>query len=123
MKRIVFYNSFFGERPSVESVSPELRGMFSFGPANVDHADAVVFHLPDLTLRAPSLADAMALAKRPGQIWVAWSMESAINVPLLDDPAFRARIDLFMSYRREGALWAPYLPARRWWRGRGSRGA
>ena len=116
MKRIVFYNSFFGERPSLANVPPDLREMFSFSPANLGQADAVVFHLPDLTLRAPSLTDMMALAKRPGQIWVAWSMESAINAPLLDDPAFRARIDLFMTYRRDSAIWSPYLPERRWWR-------
>jgi hypothetical protein len=116
MKRIVFYNSFFGERPSVENVPPDLRGMFLFGPPHVAQADAVVFHLPDLTLRPPWLADMMALAKRPGQIWVAWSMESAINAPLLDDPAVRARIDLFMTYRRDAAIWSPYLPERRWWR-------
>jgi alpha-1,3-fucosyltransferase 10 len=90
--------------------------MFSFGPANADQADALVFHLPDLLLGAPWRADMMALAKRPGQIWVAWSMESAINAPLLDDPALRATIDLFMTYRRDSAIWSPYVPARRLWR-------
>jgi alpha-1,3-fucosyltransferase 10 len=66
-------------------------------------ADAIVFHLPTL---AP--AD-LPTGRRPGQRWVAWSMESEVNYPALVDPAFRARIDLEMSYRRSADVWTPYL--------------
>jgi len=66
-------------------------------------ADAIVFHLPTL---AP--AD-LPTGRRPGQRWVAWSMESDVNYPALVDPALRARFDLEMSYRRAADVWTPYL--------------
>src|SRR5688572_22191758 len=56
-----------------------------------DEADAVVFHIP--TLRG------MPPRKRPGQLWVAWSMECEANYPRLRHPPFMSRFDLTMTYR------------------------
>jgi hypothetical protein len=68
------------------------------------HADVVVFHIPTLDL--PDV-----LPKRPGQRWVAWSMESTANCPRLDDPGFMAAFDWTMTYRRDADVWVPYLNA------------
>jgi len=67
-------------------------------------ADAIVFHLPTLDL------DSMPRGRRPGQRWVAWSHESEVNYPIMDDAAFMAQFDLTMSHRRSADVWAPYLP-------------
>lgn len=67
-------------------------------------ADAIVFHLP--TLDPASLP----VDRRPGQRWVAWSMESEVFCPVLADAAFMSPFDLTMSYRRDADVWVPYLP-------------
>jgi len=66
-------------------------------------AHAVVFHVP--TLNEP-IED---LPKRPGQRWVAWSMESDANYPQLADPEFMRNFELTMTYRRDADVWVPYL--------------
>ncbi|MBK6803493.1 MAG: hypothetical protein IPG84_00810 [Betaproteobacteria bacterium] len=71
-------------------------------------ADAIVFHVP--TLASSDLPE----GRRPGQRWVAWSMESEVNYPQLADPAFVARFDLAMTYRRDADVWVPYLPRPEW---------
>jgi hypothetical protein len=71
--------------------------------SRIADADAVIFHIP-------SLRDPIAeLPKRPGQRWVAWSMESDANYPVLTDPAFMRNFDLTMTYRRDADIWVPYL--------------
>jgi alpha-1,3-fucosyltransferase 10 len=67
-------------------------------------AEAIVFHLP--TLEPASLP----VGRRPGQRWVAWSMESEVCCPVLADAAFMSPFDLTMSYRRDADVWVPYLP-------------
>jgi len=67
-------------------------------------ADAIVFHLPTLDLAT------LPSGRRPGQRWVAWSHESEINYPMMDDAAFMARFDLTMTHQRRADVWAPYLP-------------
>jgi hypothetical protein len=60
--------------------------------ARLSEADAVVFHVPTLTgLRQ--------VPKRPGQLWIAWSMESELNFPQLQNPRFLGHFDLTMTYR------------------------
>ncbi len=71
----------------------------------ITEADAVIFHIP--TLRDPI----DELWKRPGQRWVAWSMESDANYPLLADPGFMSNFELTMTYRRDADVWVPYLDA------------
>ncbi len=69
----------------------------------LDEADAVVFHVPTLRFyHRPR--------KRPGQLWVAWSLESDVNYPNLSDPAFMARFDLTMTYRRDADVIWGYQP-------------
>ncbi|MEO8485856.1 MAG: glycosyltransferase family 10 [Betaproteobacteria bacterium] len=67
-------------------------------------ADAIAFHIPTLDEAA------MPHGRHPGQRFVAWSMESVVNYPCLDDPAYMARFDLSMTYRRSSDIWVPYIP-------------
>ncbi len=77
---------------------------FSFDPVDQRRADALVVHLPT--------CDAVAVGAMPkpaGQLWVAWSLESRPNCPLLDQPEFMDRFDLTMTYERTSDVWHPYL--------------
>src|SRR5262249_39664375 len=47
--------------------------------------------------------------KRPGQLWVAWSMECEHNYPRLCDPAYMRHFDLTMTYRLSADVSMPYL--------------
>jgi hypothetical protein len=75
------------------------------GPGSHREADAVVLHVPDLLHRGfPDI-------KKPGQLWVAWSMESRVHFPLVDRARDVDRVfDLWMTYRRESDIWCPYAP-------------
>jgi Glycosyltransferase family 10 (fucosyltransferase) C-term/Fucosyltransferase, N-terminal len=65
-------------------------------------AAAVVFHLPTLNhLSFPPRLE--------GQKWVAWSMESRANYPLLGDGDFMGQFDITMTYEREATVWCPYF--------------
>jgi hypothetical protein len=65
-------------------------------------ATAVIFHLPTLTeLTFPP--------KLTGQQWVAWSMESRVNYPVLADREFMGRFDVTMTYERGATVWCPYF--------------
>jgi alpha-1,3-fucosyltransferase 10 len=72
--------------------------------ARWEEADAVVFHLPELRVsRFPP-------RKRPGQVWVAWCMESEAHYPMFARRAqLGAVFDLWMTYRRDSDVWCPYL--------------
>jgi len=71
--------------------------------SRIADADAVIFHIP-------TLRDAIdALPKAPGQRWIAWSMESDVNYPVLADPRFMRNFELTMTYRRDADVWVPYL--------------
>ena len=67
-------------------------------------ADAIAFHLPTLDL------ESLPSGRRPGQRWVAWSHESEVNYPIMDDAAFMAQFDLTMTHQRRADVWVPYLP-------------
>jgi hypothetical protein len=73
----------------------------------LDRAAAVVFHVPEL--RWWTLP-----RKRPGQLWVAWSMESSANYPRLAAPRFLARFDLTMTYRLDSDVPCGYADYREW---------
>ncbi|MBP7864577.1 MAG: alpha-1,3-fucosyltransferase [Acidobacteria bacterium] len=77
---------------------------FTTDRARFAEAAAVVFHVPGLPPGA-----LRRLSKPPGQVWVAWSFESAQAYPCLDDPRFMRRFDLRMTYRREAEIFMPYL--------------
>ena len=107
---IVIYTKYFGARPPLANLPRSIRGLFTHRRAWLAHARAVVFHVPDLALARGALVDFMKLDKPRGQRWVAWSMESAVNYPLMDSPAFTRRIDLWMTFRRSSEVWTPYIP-------------
>ena len=115
MAKVLFYNSFFGQQPDLSHVKPELRTNFCFERDEILTADAVVFHVPDLAVGRPPIPDFLALKKKAGQIWIAWSMESSVNYPVMNARAFRKRIDLTMNFRRDADIWAPYVPWRSEW--------
>ncbi len=75
---------------------------FAFGPERLAEATAVVFHLP-------TLGEVDLLRKAPSQLWVAWSLESRVTCPRLDDPEFMGRFDLTMTYERDSDVWFPYF--------------
>ncbi|RWL45876.1 MAG: alpha-1,3-fucosyltransferase [Mesorhizobium sp.] len=71
-------------------------------------ADAVVFHLPNFR-------EAGDAYKYPGQLWVAWSMESVVNYPVMADAAVTRHFDVAMTYETGADVWRPYLPQASWW--------
>ena len=100
--RVLFLNSMWGSYPRHDARACAVPCVFSTDARDLDVADAVVVHLPT----APPLS---TLRKRPGQIWVAFSMESEVTVPLMADPRAMAPFDLEVSYRRSADLWRPYF--------------
>jgi hypothetical protein len=107
---ILFYNKFFGSTPSLVDLVLEDRDLFSWNRSLFAKAAAVVFHIPDLIISTPNLRDFFRLEKSHGQMWIAWSKESAVNYPVLNSPAFLSRFDLVMTYARTADIWCPYFP-------------
>jgi len=74
-------------------------------------ADCVVVHLPSIL--STNLADQLARLRSTAparQIWVAESLESAVNFPQMDDPKFMALFNIEVSYRQSADIWTPYIP-------------
>lgn len=103
---ILFYNSFFGSAPRFVDCGADIT--FTIDRRRLAQADAVVFHLPG----AREIGDAR---KFPGQVWVAWSMESTVNTPLLDRPDLMRHFDLTMTFSRQSDIWYGYVPPRSEW--------
>jgi hypothetical protein len=99
--RIVFAGDCFGQPLDLEHRRGVPGVCLSGNPAEIGGADAVVFHIPTLPPRLPR--------KGPGQIWVAWSMESPAHYPQLADPVFMRPFDLTMTYRRDADIPLTYL--------------
>lgn len=100
---ILFYQSMWGMELGVP---PDLPAGFEITTARerLGEADVVVFHIPELGFFGTP-------RKKPGQLWVAWSIESEENYPRLRNSRFMKRFDLTMTYRRDSdVLWgyAPY---------------
>ncbi|MCI5073604.1 glycosyltransferase family 10 fucosyltransferase [Oricola sp.] len=100
---ILFYNDFFGRPPDTRSLARCDGCIFTTDRRAYSKAAAVVFHVP-------SMRKLPRLRKRRGQLWVAWSMESDVNYPLLRDRDFMGAFDLTMTYRRSSDVWCSYLP-------------
>ena len=77
----------------------------TFDRKRFDEADAVVFHLPDLS-RYMGSED---IIKKDGQVWVGWSLECEENYPFLKDSAFRGMFDLWMGYHLSDDILYPYF--------------
>jgi hypothetical protein len=97
--KILYYTSYF---------KLTLREAIGFSPTVADDlcdvtmdrqrlmdADVVLFHIPNVS-ELP--------IKRPGQIWVAMSMESDANYPVQCDPEFMRNFDIRMNFRREAEI-------------------
>lgn len=71
----------------------------------------VIFHLPGLS--SQDCLEIFELHKRkpPSQIWVIYSLESAVNNPLMDNPDFMRLFDYEISYRQTAHIWEPYFTA------------
>jgi hypothetical protein len=65
-------------------------------------AHVVVFHIPT----NPDLEE---VVKYPGQLWVAFSLESDVNYPSLSNLEFMRPFDLTMTYRLDSDIPVPYL--------------
>jgi len=100
---ILLYNSCFGTYPDFDGFNCKTPCRFVTDRSCLRTADAVVFHL----LGRDEIGDAI---KYPGQLWVAWSMESRANTPGADDPALMRNFDLHMNFSRAADVWCPYIP-------------
>ena len=99
---ILFFTKFFNEQPCLPEIGAGLECDFTDDRAQMASADAVVFHLPNLdTLEG--------ITKAPGQLWVAWSMETSNAYPIMRDPDAMSRFDLRMTYQQDADVWTPYL--------------
>ena len=106
---VLFYTSFFGRMPPAASAPSPPVCRTTCDRAQIGEADIVLFHLPD----AWEMGDAV---RQPGQIWVAYMMESPAHYPLWRDPDFMNRFDLVMSHERSADIWTPYLHSADAWR-------
>lgn len=107
---ILFRTGFFGKPVPLDELNPAERAHFTSEASQLRQVDAVVFHIPDW--RPSQLLDT---PKYPGQKWVAWSMESAVNYPRLADPGFMRHFDYRMTYEQDADIWSPYLPLPEHW--------
>ena len=76
----------------------------SADPSRLADAHVVIFHVPTL----PPLQH---IAKQPGQMWIALSMESDINYPLLANLEFMRHFDLTMTYHLHSDIPCVYCGA------------
>lgn len=106
---ILFYTRFFDKPVDIAAIPKcSVPVEWTNDRRRLPQAAAVVFHLPN----SREIADAR---KYPGQLWVAWSMESVENYPALVDPAFMRHFDITMTYQAGSDVWTPYLPQAGWW--------
>jgi hypothetical protein len=70
-------------------------------PRGLADAHVVIFHIPTI----PPLEQ---IPKQPGQIWVAFCMESDVNYPHLSNLEFMKHFDLTMTYRLTSDIPALY---------------
>ena len=108
---ILFRTPYFRGPVPLHGVPVTLRHHFTTDMSRVAEADAVVFHAPDW--QRLQLED---MPKYPGQLWVLWSMESAVNYPRLADERFLRHFDLRVTYERGADIWSSYLPDAATWR-------
>ena len=100
--RILVYQGMWNDLPVTEADNCGCE--IFYDRSRWEEADAVVFHLPQLTIsRFPP-------RKLPGQFWVAWCMESEAHYPMLARRSeLGAVFDVWMSYQRDSDIWCPYF--------------
>jgi alpha-1,3-fucosyltransferase 10 len=99
------------DRKSVP-VPKNLPAAFTFDQSRLREAGAVVFHIPEWSWSRSTFEDT---PKFPGQLWIAYSMESKVNYLQLADQDFMRHFDLRMTYEQDADIWVPYLPRRSTW--------
>jgi hypothetical protein len=102
---ILLYDRMWDRWPDFTDLPAEDAALYTTDRARFAGADMVVFHVPTIRRVKP-----WRLRKRRGQLWVAWSMESVENYPLLEDARSAAAFDLTMTYERGADVWTPYIP-------------
>ena len=103
---ILFYNKLWGVPWENEACASIPDGFeLTDDRSRMAEADAVVFHLPDLT----RCMDGEEIEKRDGQLWVTWNLECDDNYPWVEAPAIRDLFDLRMGYRQQDDVWYPYF--------------
>jgi alpha-1,3-fucosyltransferase 10 len=107
---VLFRTPYFRGPVQLERIPAELRPHFTADQSRLAEADAVVFHIPDW--KRAQLEDT---PKYPGQVWIAWSLESAANYPRLADPSFMRHFELRLTYEASADIRALYLPDREHW--------
>lgn len=98
---VVVYNSMFSMPLHLDKLNLPTGCAITTDQRFRRDATAVVYHLP--TLRRP-----YKLRLDPGQLSVAWFMESGVQYPILRDEKFMNQFNMMMSYRRESDVWTPY---------------
>ncbi|MEM7392457.1 MAG: glycosyltransferase family 10 [Verrucomicrobiota bacterium] len=102
---LLVHNLMFDQPLDLEGQVPPEDCELTTDRSRHDEADAVIFHLP-------TLGDWRGLNKRPGQLWVGWTMECDAHYPAWQDPAYMMPFDLAMNYRRDADVIAPYYGMR-----------
>jgi alpha-1,3-fucosyltransferase 10 len=100
---ILIYNSMFGRLPDLDDLARRGGCTVTTDRRRIAEADAVVIHLP-------TVRDIWAVPKFPGQLWVAWCMESRVTCPALASEAIMAAFDIRMTYERDADIWCSYVP-------------
>lgn len=96
---ILFFNTMWGQPFGLDDIDLPSGFKLTTDKWRFNQADAVVFHIPNLYW-------INNLQKRPGQIWIAWSMECDVNYSNLCNLKFMKRFDLTMTYRLDSDV--PY---------------
>ena len=99
---LLFYNRMWNQRLELPGIELPQGCVITEDRRQMHAADAVVFHIPSLRWLPHR-------HKRPGQLWVAWSMECEENYPCLRDSAYMRHFDLTMTYRLDADVSMPYL--------------
>src|SRR5215510_2835464 len=99
---LLFYNRMWNQRLELQGIELPAGCVITEDRRQMPAADVVVFHIP-------SLRWLPRWRKRPGQLWVAWSMECEQNYPCLRDPTYMRHFDLTMTYRLDADVSMPYL--------------
>ena len=102
-----------GSVPLLQSLRLQLPAGFTFDQSRLREADAVVFYIPEWSWgRASTFQDT---PKFPGQLWIAYSVESKVRFKQLADQEFMRHFDLRMTYEQDADIWTPYLPRHSTW--------
>lgn len=102
---ILFYNTMWGTSLTYPPAAIPKPYQLTTDRDAADEAVAIVFHVPTL----PAGLISHKIAKRPGQLWVAWNMECEAHYPHMNHPGLMDIFDLTMTYHRDADIPVPYI--------------